>query len=102
MKYLMRWNERSYGSAADYEEAQARVLGLMQHWTPPDSIRIQQFVVRVGNYAGYAIFESDDAVAIQQMTSTFAVFDFVVEPVLDVADAMGAEAAAAAWRQALR
>ncbi|MGE0313744.1 MAG: DUF3303 domain-containing protein [Lautropia sp.] len=101
MKYLMRWTERSYGSAADYEGAQSRVLALMQFWKPPESVRIQQFVVRVGNYAGYAIFETDDPVAVHQMTSTFAVFDFVVEPVLDVADALGAEGAATSWRASL-
>lgn len=101
MKYLMSWTERSYGSASDYEEAQARVLGMMQHWAPPDGVKIHEFVVTVGNYGGVAILETDDLSAVHQMTSTFAVFDFRVEPVLDVADAMAAEAHAVEWRSSI-
>jgi muconolactone delta-isomerase len=101
MKYLMRWSERPYGTASAYEEAQGRVLAMMQHWQPPASITIHQFLVRVGNYAGYAVLETDDLAALQQMTSTFAVFDFVIEPVLDVGDALAAEAAAVEWRSSI-
>lgn len=101
MKYVMRWRERSYGSAADYEGAQARVLGLMQHWQPPDAVKFHQFVVSVGNYNGYAVLETDDVAAIHQLTSTFAVFEFAVEPVLDIEEALAAEAAAAQWRRSL-
>lgn len=98
MKYVMRWGERAYGSAEAYEHAQARILGLMQHWQPPASVTIHQFVVKVGNWGGYAVLETDDVSAIHQMTSAFAIFEFVVEPVLDVADAMAVEAAALEWR----
>lgn len=101
MKYLMSWTERSYGSATDYEEAQNRVLEMMQHWNPPDEVKINEFLVTVGNYGGVAILETDDPMAVHQMTSTFAVFDFTVEPVLDVADAIGAEARAVEWRSSI-
>ena len=101
MKYVMRWTERPYGSVADYEGAQGRILGLMQHWQPPDSVTIHQFVVTVGNFGGYAVLETDDPAAVHQMTSTFALFDFVVEPVLDVGDALAAEAAAFEWRNSI-
>lgn len=101
MKYLMRWSERSYGSAADYEGAQNRVLGLMQHWQPPANVKISEFVVTVGSYGGVAILETDDPAAVHQITSTFAVFDFTVEPVLDVADALAAEGAALQWRSSV-
>ena len=101
MKYVMRWTERSYGSVADYEAAQGRILGLMQHWQPPASVTIHQFVVTVGNYGGYAVLETDDLAAVHQLTSTFAVFDFIVEPVMDVGDALAAEAAALEWRNSI-
>lgn len=101
MKYLMRWTERSYGSAGDYEGAQSRVLEIMQHWKPPESVTIHQFVVSVGRFDGYAILETGDLAAVHQLTSTFAVFNFTVEPVMDVGEAMAAEAAAVAWRNSL-
>lgn len=101
MKYLMSWTERTHGSAADYEAAQGRVLEMMQYWAPPDAIKIHEFVVTVGNYDGVAILETDDVSAIHQLTSTFAVFDFSVHPVLDVADAIGVEAAALEWRSSI-
>lgn len=33
------------------------------------------------------------------MTSTFAEFEFVTHPVLDISPALGAEGAAVAWRR---
>lgn len=101
MKYVLHWKERSWGSAADAEAAQARVLGMMQHWTPPDSITFHQFLVRVGEYGGFAVIETDDTEAVHQLTSTFAVFDFALHPVLDIGPALGAEGAALAWRDGL-
>lgn len=101
MKYLLRWSERSYGSAADYESAQERILGIMQHWQPPADVTFHQFLVRVGTYGGYAVVETDNPAAIHQLTSAFAVFDFTVEPVLDVGEALAAEGAAAAWRRSI-
>jgi hypothetical protein len=38
---------------------------------------------------------------VHRLTSAFAVFQFRVEPVLDVMDAVAVEAAAIAWRDAL-
>ena len=101
MKYVMVWRERPWGSAADAEAAQERVLGLMQHWSAPESITFHQFLVRVGEYGGFAVLETDDIEALHQLTSTFAVFDFTIHPVLDIGAALAAEGAAAAWRQGL-
>ena len=98
MKYVMSWRERAWGSAAEAEAAQERVLELMQHWSPPDSVTIHQFLVRLGEYGGYAMLETDDLEALHRMTSTFAVFEFVLHPVIDVGVALGAEGAAVAWR----
>lgn len=99
MKFVLFWRERAWGSAKDAEAAQDRVLEIMQHWTPPESITFLQFLVRVGEYGGFAVLETDDMEALHQLTSTFAVFEFVLHPVVDVAAALGAESTAVAWRQ---
>lgn len=99
MKYVMSWQERPYGSARDYESAQEHILGMMQHWKAPESVTFHQFLVRVGEYGGYAVIETNDASAIHEMTSTFAVFQFRIEPVIEIGEALAAEGAAVAWRQ---
>jgi len=101
MKYVLYWRERPYGSAAEAEAAQERVLEMMQHWQPPEAITIHQFLVRLGEYGGFAVVETEDQEALHQMTSTFAVFEFVVHPVIDVGSALAAEGAAVAWRRSV-
>jgi hypothetical protein len=44
--------------------------------------------------------ETDDLVELEKATTIFAVFQFRVEPVLDVMDAVAAEAEGIAWREA--
>lgn len=100
MKYVMSWQERPYGSAKDYEAAQQHILNMMQRWKAPEAVTFHQFLVRVGEYGGYAVIESDDAAAVHEMTSTFAVFQFRIEPVIEIGEALAAEGAAVAWRQA--
>ena len=101
MKYVLYWKERPWGSAADAEAAQDRVLEMMQHWSPPDSVTFHQFLVRVGEYGGFAVLETEDLEAVQQLCNTFAVFDFKLYPVLDIGPALGAEGAAVAWRKTM-
>lgn len=101
MKYLISWHERPYGSPSDYEAAQKRVLEVFEPWKAPDSFAIQQFLVRVGEYGGYMVVETDDIAAIHELTSTFAVFRFRVEPVMEVMDAVAAEVEAIKYRDSL-
>ena len=98
MKYVLTWWERPGGSYADYEAAQKRVLNVFQDWEMPESLDIQQFVVRVGEFGGYMVLETDNVADVQKLTTTFAVFQFRLEPVMDVMDAVAAEAEAIAWR----
>ena len=65
----------------------------------PESFTIQQFVVRVGEYGGYMIVETDNLTDIHYLTSVFAVFEFKVEPVVDVMDAVAAEVQAIEYRK---
>ena len=66
--------------------AQALLLALI-HWSAW-KINSPKFAARNGHLA--------DA---QKLTTTFAVFQFRLEPVMDVMDAVAAEAEAIAWRE---
>ena len=98
MKYVLTWWERPGGSYADYEAAQKRVLNVFQNWEMPESLDIHQFVVRVGEFGGYMVLETDNVADVQKLTTTFAVFQFRLEPVMDVMDAVAAEEEGIAWR----
>jgi|SRR5688500_1706142 hypothetical protein len=99
MKYVLTWHERPAASAADYEAAQERVLAVFQNWKMPESLTIHQFVVRVGEYGGCMVLETDKPGDIHFLTSTFAVFQFKLEPVMDVMDAVAVEVQAIDWRK---
>ena len=102
MKYVLTWWERPGGSHADYEAAQKRVLSVFRDWQMPETLQFHQFLVRVGEFGGYAVIETDDLAAVHRLTTTFAVFQFRLEPVLDVMDAVAAESQAIAWRDSLK
>jgi hypothetical protein len=101
MKYVVTWWERPTGSAAEYELGQKRVLELFQAWPMPESVVFHQFLVRVGEFGGCAVVETDDVASLHQLTTAFAVFRFRVDAVLDVMDAVSAEATAITWRDSV-
>lgn len=100
VKYVVTWRERATGSAQDYEQAQQRVLDVFSAWQMPETLLFHHFLVRVGEFGGYAVVETDDPGALQRLSTAFAIFQFQVEPVLDVMDAVAAESEAIAWRNA--
>jgi hypothetical protein len=87
------------GSTADYEAAQKRLLDIFQRWEIPESITFHQFLVRVGEFGGYAVLETDDLAEVEKTTTIYAAFRFRLEPVLDVEEAAAAEAEGIAWRE---
>ena len=101
MKYMVTWWERGGGSATDYEAAQKRVLEVFSKWQMPESLTFHQFLVRVGEFGGYAVVETDDPGALHRLTTAFAVFQFRVELVMDVMDAVTVEMEAIGWRDSL-
>jgi hypothetical protein len=102
MKYMVSWFERPQGSPAEYENAQKRILELFSQWKPPDSFRIEAFVVRVGEWGGYMLLECDDPLAVHKACSTFPAFEFEARPVIPVEDAVRVESEAIAWRDGLK
>jgi hypothetical protein len=97
----LTWWERLGGSYAEAESAQERVLSVFQQYEIPTSMNITEFVVRVGEFGGYMVVETDSPSDIHKLTTIFAAFQFKLEPVLDVMDAVAAEAEAIAWRNSL-
>ena len=102
MKCMVSWFERPQGSALEYENAQKRILGVFRHWEMPSSLKVQLFVVRVGEWGGHMLVETSDTAAIHRLCSTFPAFEFRVHPVLDIQDAVNVELEAIAWRDALK
>jgi hypothetical protein len=69
------------------------VLGVFQKFPMPPSIKFQQFLVRVGEFGGYAVMETDKPADVHKLTTALAVFQFRLEPVIDVMDAVAVESA---------
>jgi len=95
------WAERRGGSHADYEAAQERVLALFGGYQMPETLRIEQFLVRVGEFGGYMVVSTEDVKGLHQLTSTMAVFQLDVEPVLKLKAAIAAEVAAIEYRKTI-
>ncbi len=75
------------------------MLAVFKNWQMPASFAIQQFVVRVGEFGGYMVVETDKPTDLQFFTTVFAVFEFKVELVVDVMEAVAAEVEAIAYRK---
>lgn len=101
MKYLVNWNERPHGSAIEYENVQKRILKIFQHWEIPSEVKVQAFVVRVGEWGGSMLCEADDPLVVHKMCSTFPALQFEVHQVVDVQDAVRVEMEAIKWRDEL-
>ena len=102
MKQMITWRERSMGSPADYEEAQKRILHVFRQYKFPDSIKILQFVIRVGDWGGCMIAESSDGIALHKLATMLPAFSFEVHQVMDIQDAVAAELEMMEWRASLK
>ena len=100
-KYVLRWEERPGAGPSEYEAAQTRVLDVFGQWDAPSGITFHQFVVRVGDWGGYAVIEAENLADIHFLTTALAPFVFRLEPVVDVMDAVAVELQAMAWRSSL-
>lgn len=98
-EYVLRWDERPGAGPAEYEAAQRRILDVFGQWDRPDGITFHQFVVRVGDWGGYAVIETDNLADIHVLTTALAAFPFRLEPVVDTMDAVAIELQAMAWRE---
>ena len=102
MKYMITWSERSQGSAAEYENAQKRILEVFRQWKAPANFKIEMFVIRVGDWGGHILVECEDPLQVHKFCSTFPSFRFTVHPVVPIEDAVRVELEAMAWRKGLK
>jgi hypothetical protein len=100
-KYVLSWVERPTAGPSQYEAAQDRILQVFRQWEKPGSINFLQFVIRVGDWGGYAVIECDNLFDVHVLTTALAAFTFKLEPVVDVMDAVRVELQAMAWREEL-
>jgi muconolactone delta-isomerase len=101
MKYMICWNERTQGSAIEYENAQKRILDVFRRWEAPANFKIEMFVVRVGDWGGYLLVDCDDPVAVHKFCSMLPAFEFEARPVIPVQDAVRVELEMIDWRDSL-
>ena len=100
-KYVLRWEERPTAGPSEYEAAQSRILEVFRQWEVPSGITFHQFVVRVGDWGGYAVISAENLSDIHFLTTALAPFSFRLEPVVDTMDAVAVELQAMAWRESL-
>ncbi|MGY1680667.1 DUF3303 domain-containing protein [Geodermatophilus sp. SYSU D01176] len=102
MKYVVTWRERPAGSVAEYEAAQDRILEIFSAMEMPASITFHQFLVRLGEFGGYAVIETDEPADLEYLTTVYAPFSFTVEPVMNVMDAVAAQTRGVEYRDSLQ
>ena len=102
MKYMITWNERSQGSAIEYERAQQRILDVFRKWERPANFTIEMFVIRVGDWGGYMLADCDDPVEVHKFASMLPAFEFQARPVIPIEDAVRGELEVMAWRDNLQ
>ncbi len=99
---MVSWTFRSYGSATESEAAAKRLLEAYSKWTPPASATYHQFLGKVDGGGGYAVVETDNPMDLAETTAKFATFaDWQIEPVLDIADAVGLAQAGIEFRESI-
>lgn len=101
MKWMICWNERTQGSAIEYENAQKRILDVFRRWEAPDDFKIEMFVVRVGDWGGYMLADCDDPATVHKICSMLPAFEFEARAVIPVEDAVRVELEMIAWRDGL-
>ena len=102
MKVMLSWRERPMGSPADYENAQHRILSVFKHYKFPESIKVLHFVIRVGDWGGYMLLETTDMPSIHKLSTMLPSFEFRLEHVIDIDEAISAELEMMAWRKNLK
>lgn len=86
----------------EYENAQKRILEVFTQWTAPENLKIEMFVVRVGDWGGYMLAECNDPLEIHKLCSMLPAFTFEARPVVPVMEAVRAELEVIAWRDSLK
>ncbi len=98
MKFILQWNSRLGGDAAQNVRSVESILQAFAGWEPPESISISEFVARVDGRGGSIVVTTDDLGAIDYMVAQYGPwFDWDVHPVIDVAESAEQAGKAVAW-----
>ena len=66
-----------------------RGLQLFSKWSPPEGLKMSEFVERLDGRGGYVVCETDDPLLLLDGPSKFGVANtFEVVPVMDIMDAI--------------
>src|SRR2546425_13255469 len=102
MKYRLRWSDRPHGSPIEYEKAEKRILEVFTQGRAPANFKIELFVIRVGDWGGYMMLDSDDPLAVHKFCSMLPAFIFEARPVIPIEDAVRVELESIAFRDGLK
>src|SRR4051794_41289153 len=102
MKYMISWNERPQGSPMEYENAQKRILEVFSPWKAPANFKIESFVIRVGDWGGLMVMETDDPLGVLKVCSMGAAFEFQALPGVSPVDANRLGPEGMGWRATLQ
>jgi hypothetical protein len=88
MKFVTIWTQKDRGGSSAESIAEGKkVLEALGRWSAPEGETILEQVIRVDGRGGFAISESDDAVALADAVAKFSAwFDWEVIPVMDLMD----------------
>jgi hypothetical protein len=89
MKFMVSWTVNTAGSVAEAEADVKRSLQLFSKWSPPEGLKMNEFVERLDGQGGYVICETDDPALLMDGPAKFAVANkFEVVPVMDIMDSL--------------
>ena len=96
MLFHVAWTRRDNGAS---EEADQRILAILEKFTPPDGLTVQSWLERVDGMGGFAVLETDDTNALAASFPIFApYFAYEATPVIPHDDSVSALRAAVAFR----
>jgi muconolactone delta-isomerase len=67
-----------------------------------EQLKVEMFVIRVGDWGGYMLVECDDPTAVQKICSLLPAFTFEARPVTPVDDAIRVGLESMAFRDSLK
>jgi len=102
MKFVLTFTLRGGGSEVEQFEAGKRAQALLSKWQPSPAATMREWVSRCDGNGGFAVLETDNSTELLKDLTTWSSFlEFQVYPVVDIAEAMPATAAAIATRESV-
>lgn len=103
MKYVVQFQPRLTGTAAENIESQKAVLAAFAKWGGfSESVTVHQFVVSLDGTSGWLVMETDDPNELARTAARFAPWNVnTATPVLDITDSVAATQDAVDWLSSL-